>query len=226
MRLALAPAGCGIAATLAIAAPDAQAKPFTWAFGGDVLTLDPHASNNTFTNAFLGNIYESLVRHDERLELEPALAERWETVSPTVWRFHLRPDVRFHGGEAFTAEDVVFSRERLNTPGALAKGNMANVAAVRALGPHTLEIETHRPFPILLNAPTQYVVVEGRVLMRDRAVLHLDEAAIVEATNRETAGRHARALRPRRHGGGGARLGPGAPLTVAPRPRNRRGGLR
>ena len=84
---------------------------------GDVLTLDPHASNNTFTNAFLGNIYEALVRHNERLELEPALAERWETVSPTVWRFHLRSGARFHGGEEFTAEDVVFSWERLNTPG-------------------------------------------------------------------------------------------------------------
>src|SRR4028119_1903166 len=69
----------------ALAAPRAEAVPFTWAFGSDVLTLDPHASNNTFTNAFLGNVYETLVRHNERLEIEPALAERWETTSPTTW---------------------------------------------------------------------------------------------------------------------------------------------
>lgn len=147
-------------ALLPFLATGAQAKPFTWAFGGDVLTLDPHASNNTFTNAFLGNVYETLVRHNERLELEPALAERWEVTSPTTWRFHLRRNVRFHGGEALTAEDVVFSWARINTPGALAKGNLANVADVRAVDDHTVEIETRGPFPILLNALTQFYVMD------------------------------------------------------------------
>jgi len=157
MRLAIA-----LAAALAAAgaASPAASKPFTWAFGADVLTLDPHASNNTFTNAFLGNIYESLVRHNERLEIEPALAERWETVSPTVWRFRLRQGVRFQGGEEFTAEDVVFSWRRLDTPGALAKGTMANVREIRATGPYTVEIETNGPFPILLNALTQFYIMD------------------------------------------------------------------
>ena len=155
MRLA---AGLLCAALLAV--PPALAKPFTWAFGGDVLTLDPHASNNTFTNAFLGNVYETLVRHNERLELEPALAERWETTSPTTWRFHLRRGVRFHGGEALTADDVVFTWARINTPGALARGNLANVADVRAVDAFTVEIETRAPFPILLNALTQFYVMD------------------------------------------------------------------
>jgi len=41
-----------------------------------VMTLDPHASNNTFTNAFVNNIYEGLTRHNAKIEIEPALAER------------------------------------------------------------------------------------------------------------------------------------------------------
>ena len=73
-------------------------------FGSDILTLDPHSSRVSFTNAFLANIYETLVRMDDKLNIEPALAVGWERRSPTVWRFHLRPGVTFHGGEAFTAE--------------------------------------------------------------------------------------------------------------------------
>ena len=87
------------AALMLAAAPPALARSFAWSFAADILTLDPHSSNNTFTNAFLDNVYETLVRHNPRLELEPSLATRWEVVSPTVWRFHLRENVRFHGGE-------------------------------------------------------------------------------------------------------------------------------
>ncbi len=149
------------AALMLAAAPAALAKSFTWSFSSDILTLDPHASNNTFTNAFLDNVYETLVRHNQRLELEPALATRWEVVSPTVWRFHLREGVRFHNGETFGAEDVVFSWQRLNTPGALARGVLTIIKEVRATGPLTVEIETERPFPILLNALTQMHILDA-----------------------------------------------------------------
>ena len=47
----------------------------------------------------------------------PALAERWEIVEPTRWRFHLRKGVKFHNGEPFTADDVVFSLERATVAG-------------------------------------------------------------------------------------------------------------
>ena len=93
------------AALMIAAAPAALAKSFTWSFSSDILTLDPHASNNTFTNAFLDNVYETLVRHNQRLELEPALATSWDRASPTVWRFQLRENVRFHNGETFGAEE-------------------------------------------------------------------------------------------------------------------------
>ena len=45
-------------------APAAQGKSLTWSFSSDILTLDPHSSRVTFTNAFLANIYETLVRFD------------------------------------------------------------------------------------------------------------------------------------------------------------------
>lgn len=137
----------------------AQAKDFTWSFNGDVLTLDPHSSNNSFTNAFDNNIYEGLTRHNERIEIEPALAERWELLNPTTWRFHLRRNVRFHDGTPFTADDVVFTWQRLNTPGALARRTIGDFKDVRKIDDYTVEILTENPNPLMLTALTHFMVM-------------------------------------------------------------------
>ena len=149
------------AASLGLAVvPPAEARSFTWAFNADVLTLDPHSSNNTFTNSFLGNVYEALVRHNDRIEIEPALAESWERSSPTVWRFNLRRGVTFHNGESFDADDVLFTWRRVRAPGSLAGNLLGQIKEVRKLDQHTIEIETHRPFPILLASITQFYIMD------------------------------------------------------------------
>lgn len=145
-------------AALMLWAGAAQAASLTWSFSSDIQTLDPHSSRVSFTNNLLGNIYEPLVRMNEKLELEPALAQSWERPSPTLWRFRLRPGVKFHGGEAFSASDVVFSFDRIRTPGGNL-GALAAVQAMRAVDDLTLEIETARPFPILLNALLQFPIM-------------------------------------------------------------------
>ena len=94
-----------------------SAKTLRWANDGDVNSMDPYARNEIFLICFMGNIYEPLVRRDRNMEPEPALARRWAQTSPTVWRFHLRKNVKFHDGSPFTADDVVFSFERARAPG-------------------------------------------------------------------------------------------------------------
>ncbi|MSP88853.1 MAG: ABC transporter substrate-binding protein [Alphaproteobacteria bacterium] len=151
LALAMA-AGGGIGA--------ASAKPLNWSFSGDVQTLDPHASNNTFTNAFINNVYEGLTRHTHELKIEPALAISWDLVNPTVWRFKLRQGVKFHNGESFDADDVVFSWARTNTPGALALSTINLVKDVRKVDQYTVDIETKGPFPILLSVLTQFFIMD------------------------------------------------------------------
>jgi peptide/nickel transport system substrate-binding protein len=127
----------------------ADAKTFRWAFQGDAQSLDPHGLNEGFTLGFLGNVYEGLTAYGPDLELVPALAESWETLSPTSWLFKLRRNVRFHDGNEFTADDVIFSWKRAASEGSDMKGYAAKVAEIRKLDDHTIEIETPSPNPIL-----------------------------------------------------------------------------
>src|SRR5215470_13071759 len=106
------------ALTLAVATlgPKADAATFRFAFQGDLKSLDPYSLNESFTHGVLGNVYEGLTKRDKELKIVPGLAERWETPEPNRWRFHLRKGVKFHNGEDFTADDVVFSATRLHAP--------------------------------------------------------------------------------------------------------------
>jgi oligopeptide transport system substrate-binding protein len=62
----------------------------------------------------LGQIFEGLLTFDEDLNLVPAIATSWETMDAQTFIFTLRNDVYFHNGRQLTAQDVVYSWERLN----------------------------------------------------------------------------------------------------------------
>ena len=144
-----------LATTLILSgALSANANTFRWANDGDVNSMDPYARQETFLLTFMANIYEPLVRRNRELQVEPSLAIRWEQPSDTVWRFHLRPDVRFQDGSPFTADDAVFSLIRSRSQGSNIGGNLAGVREIRRVDDMTLEIETLRPNPILLEEIT------------------------------------------------------------------------
>ena len=73
----------------------------------------------------------------------------WKQTSPTVWRFALRKGVVFHGGEKFTADDVVFTFKRAAGDGSDMKGYTSSIKEVRKVDDFNVEIETTAPFPIL-----------------------------------------------------------------------------
>jgi peptide/nickel transport system substrate-binding protein len=90
----------------------ADAKTLRWANRGDMQTTDPHSQNEGLTNNINSLVYEFLVDRDKKLEIRPNLAESWQKINDTTWRVKLRPNVKFHDGTPFTADDVVFSYER------------------------------------------------------------------------------------------------------------------
>ena len=63
----------------------AHAAVFRWASVADHSSADPHGQNQIVNNAINGQVYESLVKRDRKLDVIPGLAESWSQVSPTVW---------------------------------------------------------------------------------------------------------------------------------------------
>jgi peptide/nickel transport system substrate-binding protein len=151
-----------------------QANVFRWANDGDVNSMDPYVRQETFLLSFNANIYDPLVRRNRQLQVEPALAERWEQPSPTVWRLHLRRGVLFQDGSPFTAEDVLFSIARARGPGSNVAGNFATVKEVRQVDAHTVEIETVSPNPILLDELTNMGMMSRRWAEANNAVRAAD----------------------------------------------------
>ena len=94
-------------------APEVQPPPET---GGRVViasSAEPSILDQTVSSdprQYLnGNLFQPLVWLTHDLKTEPMVAESWEQVEPTVWRFRIRDGIKFHNGEPLTAEDVVAS---------------------------------------------------------------------------------------------------------------------
>jgi peptide/nickel transport system substrate-binding protein len=121
--------------------------------------MDPATRQETVQLSFLANIYEPLVRRNRSLGLEPALATSWEPTSPTVWRFHLRPGVKWQDGSPFTADDVVFTLKRTLSPNSSMRAPMSPVKEARKIDDLTVEFETAVPDPIFLQEQTNMLIM-------------------------------------------------------------------
>ena len=142
--------GCTTALATLLASA-ASAQTLRWSAPTDIATLDPYAHTESFTTSMLHHVFDPLVRRSRKLELEPALATSWKLTAPDTWRFELRKGVKFHNGNAFTADDVVASITRLLDPGARARGNLSTVESATKVDDFTVDIKTKGPYPLLLN---------------------------------------------------------------------------
>ncbi len=138
-----------------VAAPLVDGKTLRFSSQGDITTIDPHGNNEGFTNAYLDSIYEPLVTRGKDLKVEPCLALSWTQVNPTTTRFKLRPNVRFHDGGAFTADDVVFSIQRALSDTSNFKPYLAGVKEARKVDDLTVDIVTEGPAPVLIPQLTE-----------------------------------------------------------------------
>ena len=138
-------------ACLPSAAPQRPApKTFQFAFQGGLNSLDPYTLNEILHAGHAWpTSWKGLIKRDENLKIIPGLAERWEMLEPTRWRFHLRSGVKFHDGSPFTADDVVFSAERARSPGSQLKTRIPADAKVVKVDDYTVDFVLTSPNPIL-----------------------------------------------------------------------------
>ncbi len=163
----------GVVTALAIGCstvPPSEAATFRWANDGDVSALDPYTRNETVQLSFLSDIYEPLIRRDRHLGLQPALAVHWQQTSPTVWRFNLRPSVKWQDGSDFTAADVVFSAQRVKSENSVLRAVLGTVKQARQVDDLTVDIETVQPDLILPQELTTWLIMNKAWAEKNDAV--------------------------------------------------------
>ncbi|MEX3002738.1 ABC transporter substrate-binding protein [Serratia fonticola] len=84
--------------------------------GSEVASLDPHKVEGTPESNIILNLLEGLVGTDANGHLAPAVAESWENTDYQTWTFHLRPGAVWSDGSPVTAQDFVYSWQRLADP--------------------------------------------------------------------------------------------------------------
>jgi peptide/nickel transport system substrate-binding protein len=147
---------------------------------GDATSMDPHSLNESLQLSITGNVYEPLVARDQKLALTPGLATAWRQTSPTVWRFELRRNVKFHDGAEFNADDVVFSFQRAAGDGSDVKSYTSSIKEVRKVDNNTVDIETTAPFPILPDVISLVYIMDKEWLEKNKAEKPVDRRKGIE----------------------------------------------
>ena len=173
--LLLTAAGCGGTAAPAssstsgsAAATGAAAKPtplhtVTVAQGTEPRSLD---GNNDSTTAALNiylSIYDALTARNTAGDLVPGLATAWKADGDTAWVFTLRQGVKFQNGDPFTADDVVFTMNRImNTKDNPQQDSLKNVTAVTKVDDNTVRFTTSVAIPVLPETLTGIPIVPAK----------------------------------------------------------------
>ena len=147
----------------------AEAAPLRWAAQNDILTLDPHSQDHNPSNTIGAHIYEGLTRLDAKYQVEPSLATKWTYVSPTQVRFELRQGVKFHDGSAFTADDLLFSFERIRQPLGTKQTYVSGIKEIKKINSHTVDLILEAPTPMLLTNLSNFSIMSKAWASKNKA---------------------------------------------------------
>ncbi len=153
------------AATLVLAPPAAGAD-LRIAVAADVTSIDPHFFNLFPNNNVAEHIFDKLVQMDPDSKMIPGLATSWKTIDDKTWEFKLRKGVKFTDGSELTAEDVVFSLDRVpnvpNSPGPFSAYTKA-IVAKEIVDPYTIRFKYAAPYPLAPNDLSTIYIVSKKV---------------------------------------------------------------
>ena len=127
-----------------------------------VLRVVPHSNLNildpVWTTQYMARnhgymVYDTLFGTDEKSRIQPQMVDKW-TSSPNRmrWSFTLRDGLKFHDGQAVTAEDCVLSLRRWGQKDSLGRLLMAATGKLAAVDAKTFTLELKEPFGPVLDA--------------------------------------------------------------------------
>lgn len=158
----------------------AVAADITVAYDSDPVTLDPHEQLSTGVLQMSHMLFDPLIRYTKELEFEPRLAEKWERINKNTFRFTLRKDVTFHSGNKLTADDVVWTFNRLKTSADF-KGIFAPYEKLVKIDDYTIELVSSKPYPLVLQTATYIFPMDSKFYSGD--IEGVDKSAIIKHGN-------------------------------------------
>lgn len=117
----------------------------------DPATLNPCLAQDEAAGLMIYQLFNNLVMMDVDYNIIPDLADSWEYNDDyTQLTFHLHPGVKWHDGEDFSADDVVFTMNTIKEQAGTLSMNLGNVTSVEALDANTVVFTSATPDPVLL----------------------------------------------------------------------------
>ncbi len=145
-----------------------QGKQLVVVHGVDPETLDPANDTVVPSLSTMMNIFDPLIQRSREGTSVPALATSWSYADPTTLALRLRKGVKWHDGSLFTADDVVFTFQRLlreTKPLRVgAFGVRANVASAEKIDDYTVRIKTKGAWAPLLNQLAIVMIVPKKAM--------------------------------------------------------------
>jgi len=155
----------------------AAAADITVAYDADPVSLDPHEQLSGGTMQMAHMLFDPLVRFTKDFEFEGRLATTWQRVDETTFRFNLRKGVKFHSGNTLTADDVIWTFNRLKRSGDF-KGIFEPYEKMIKVNDYAVEIKSTKPYPLVLQTATYIFPMDSKFYSGE--VDGIDKSAIVK----------------------------------------------
>ena len=139
----------------------AAAADITVAYDADPVSLDPHEQLSGGTLQLSHMVFDPLVRYTQEFDFEPRLAEKWERVDDKTFRFTLRKGVKFHSGNTMTADDVVWTFNRLKDSADF-KAIFAPYEKLVKIDDYTVELISKGAYPLVLQTATYLFPMDSK----------------------------------------------------------------
>jgi peptide/nickel transport system substrate-binding protein len=127
----------------------------------DATTLIPIVASDSASHEICALIYNGLIRYGKDLDIEGDLAKSWSIKDGgREIIFDLHENIRWHDGMAFTADDVLFTYEKLIDPDVRTPygGDFKKIKSIEALGPYRIKVVYKEPFSPALSSWGMYIM--------------------------------------------------------------------
>ena len=137
---------------------------------GDARRLNPIIANDSASGTINDQVFSGLVKYDKDIKLIGDLAERWDVSRDgRTITFHLRKGVEWHDGSPFTADDCLFTYQRLIDPKVATPygSSYMDVAKAETVNRHTFRVTYKEPFSPALESWSMGVIPKHLLAGKD-----------------------------------------------------------